>query len=177
MPGNADDPVACSGHAGEALHETSSETARPRHADAVSGTQHRRMNDRTCARWILVGVFSLPLAIAIALGAARLANDYRLRCFSRALFDVPLPVGAREIARSREVGVFEGNGNHCDFRATRTLRTDLGESSLQRHFAAHAYPPVSAGGSPVLTVDRRAEVVTITLYDGCYDAGLDWRCH
>lgn len=87
-----------------------------------------------------------------------------------------------------------GNGNHCDFIATQTMRTMLTVEEIEAYYNEVLLPPVNNHnqgvaepfqGKPIpVFIDFDSTVLengwqgfTIQLSDFGYAPGLDFRCH
>ncbi len=70
-------------------------------------------------------------------------NDQRLYTFAQCLYNYPLPPDTQVEARYAEVGLLEGNGNHCDFRAKQRLSSTLTREQITTYYRNVGLPPVS----------------------------------
>jgi hypothetical protein len=128
----------------------------------------------------LAGIGTLPTLLMLAVLSAPIANNLRLARFSAQLFRYPLPPNSREVARKAEVGV-TGNGDHCDFVASRTVESRLPLAAVRAHYAQLQLKRAIGGGTgdSQLTID--VERTTTGLYvvsavDYGYYGIFDWRC-
>jgi hypothetical protein len=148
---------------------------------------------------ILFGVLATPVVLYILLLLiigpfailSRIHNAITLRNFARPFLEYPLPPKTVEISNSADWGLLSGNGNHCDFKVSRTLSTELSQSEIEAYyktveFAAIVPERSSAaaiwGRHGMLGVDvnfdaTQAGVVTISLFDGIYNGTIwDMAC-
>lgn len=119
-------------------------------------------------------------------------NNLDLQRFAEGLFSYPLPPRTEELARRADVGLLGGNGNHCDFVASRVLVTDLSRDEIEVYYREVLLPAVSGPSESVkmygtkgllpveLTFDEGPSAdgrlhVTVTLADIGHPAS-DWRC-
>ena len=123
----------------------------------------------------------------------QLFNNWQLNRFANNLFDYPIPPQTEVISRHVDVGL-TGNGNHCDFEATQTMRTKLTSEEIEAYYNEVLLPPVNSHnegisepyqGKPIpifIDFDHSAlengwQRFTIQLFDFGYAPGLDFRCH
>jgi hypothetical protein len=134
-----------------------------------------------CCLGACIAPFTLP----------ELFNDWQLQRFASHLYEYPLPLQTTRVARHSSVGI-EGNGNHCDFRASQDMVTKLSRAEITAYYRDVELPPVNnynvglapwARGRPIpVWVDFGPDAgtgsisVTVTLFDGGYGDGFDWRC-
>lgn len=146
--------------------------------------QLRRSAWRTAALVLLV-LLGLPGLYVLAGFSAAAANNLRLSRFASQLKRYPLPEGARVISESRAVGVLTGNGDHCDFVATRRIHSSLSLEQIEAHYAKLDIQPAISGGAgaglPILEVERERsgtpQTFHIKIVDAPYEGILDPRCH
>ncbi len=132
--------------------------------------------------YVLFLTFIGPIALP-----SRIHNTITLRNFARPFLEYPLPPQTVEISNSARWGILTGNGNHCDFEVSRTLRTELSQTEIEAYYASIEFPPIVPGESRIapiwgrdgmlgVNVDVDAaqpSVITISIFDGIYD-GTFW---
>jgi len=136
----------------------------------------------------------VPISFCILLiWLPQVYNNHQLSRFANNLFNYPLPPQTEVISQYAEVGLM-GNGNHCDFKATQTMRTQLTVDQIETYYGEVLLPPVNMHndgksqafqGKPLsIFVDFDNSVLidgwqnfTIQLLDFGYSPGLDLRCH
>ena len=138
----------------------------------------------------LLGVFFLTFIFPIAL-PSRIHNEITLRNFARPFLEYPLPSQTVEISNSANWGILTGNGNHCDFEVSRTLRTELSQTEIETYYANVEFPPIVLGESKIapiwgrngmLGVDvdfdvAQSSLVTVSIFDGIYEGSFwDLAC-
>ena len=145
-----------------------------------------------CSPWILLGILIVLvplLCCGLPMGLATRANNARLQRFANNLYSYPLPPRTEEIRRNARVTLL-GNGNHCDYAATRHLVTDLSREEIEAYYEDVVLPAVSDKSEYArdglvwidlefddqLTTDGRLHFA-ITITDIGYPAGWDIRCH
>jgi len=129
----------------------------------------------------LAGIGTLPALLMLAVLSAPIANNLRLARFSAQLFRYPLPPNSREVARKADVGLLTGNGDHCDFVASRTVESRLPLAAVRAHFAALQLKPAIGGGTgdsePTIDVERTTTgLYVVSAVDAAYYGIFDWRC-
>jgi len=149
----------------------------------LTGAGVRRISSVALRRTVAAfGAISLvPGLLVLGAASAYGANEWRLARFGEQLIAFPLPGATREVARSAELGVLTGNGDHFHFVVTRVLASALPLDSLQTHFAQlHPRPAISggAGGGPP-RVEVRADSTghyVVSATDAPYEGIFDPRC-
>jgi hypothetical protein len=135
----------------------------------------------------------LPLIIVLPIALPMLYNTVRLTIFALPLFWYPLPAQTEVLSYRSEVGVLDGAGNHCDFRATMRLHTALTEQAIRDYYKRVSFPTVGAesGMAAIAGLNNAvpiwvsfdaadAQLVEVSIYDGIYSRGFgmgDPRCH
>jgi hypothetical protein len=120
------------------------------------------------------------------------ANNRALARFARAVRAVPLPPDAIVEDTFTEVGLLQGNGNHCDYFVALRLRAGANATALAAYLRQRALP-APGGGETTLEVwapappddelarrlpadwPRAATVVYASWFG--QDANHDMRCH
>jgi hypothetical protein len=101
------------------------------------------------------------------------SNSVKLYYFGKDLFEYPLPLRTDEVERQSEIGVLEGNSNHCDYLAERGLVTQLTRDEIEAYFQnVEAEILVDKESMP----DGRLRVILRRFKFG-YPPGWDIRCH
>ncbi len=93
----------------------------------------------------VVVISFLPVFWFYLIVSCEVANSLRLDNFGKQLLRYPLPEGAVLREHSFDIGVLQGNGNHCDFKATLVLESSLSERELREHFRGFTPQPAIAG--------------------------------
>lgn len=136
--------------------------------------------------YILFLIFVAPIALP-----SRIHNEITLQNFARPFFEYPLPPETVEISNSARWGTLTGNGNHCDFEVSRTLRTELSQTEIEAYYATVEFLPIVPrkskiapiwGQNGMLGVDVEFDgvqpgIVTVSIFDGIYDGSFwDLAC-
>lgn len=141
------------------------------------------------------------LAVGLALSRTSCARHQSSLAELRvALRAVPLPRGAERVEAFEQIGILQGNGNHCDYVVAVRVRTSRSPAEFARHFegrsiranfdGAEAVVPLSTwvGGEdesaaellPAAWLRReprgRPDFVVYAAWFG-QEPGHDWRCH
>lgn len=139
----------------------------------------------------------LPLtAIPLFLGSLCLApclpHDVHLISVERRYRAIAHPPDSRSLARESDLGLLEGNGNHCDYFVGELRATHLTRAELEKFYGAHTeievleqrvVPPyVSSPRDRLQLVAARAspapgELLYIAFVFDQEAAGEDIRCH
>src|SRR5436190_19906772 len=61
-------------------------------------------------------------------------HNIRLKQFSKALYDYPLPPYTQIISRNAEVGLGYGSGNHCQFIVEQVQRSRLSRRQIEQYY-------------------------------------------
>jgi hypothetical protein len=73
-------------------------------------------------------------------------HDLNLVKFAQEFERIPLPSHTTQLGQlSKEFGVL-GNGNHCDYKVSKLVQSDLTKEQLQAYFNAFTLPPVEPEG-------------------------------
>jgi hypothetical protein len=138
--------------------------------------------------FITTGSCFLPCAIPATI------NNYQLYRFKRHLYDYPLPPKTLVSDQQAQVGLF-GNGNHCDYVAELTLVSELSRQEIEDYYSDVVFPPAreyrqvlegqyeldSSYVKPDIVLiglsDNGKYLYKVSISDGGYDPGLDFRCH
>jgi hypothetical protein len=135
-----------------------------------------------------LGRIALPAVVLAALavvGTFRIPawrNDRQMTAFAAQLQAVTLPPGTMILSFESGVGILEGDGNHCDFKASVAIQVgeddaDAVEAVAARYEAA-SFEPAWPGTHQVYTeVVRSPAAVHVTIHDDGYPPGYDMRCH
>ncbi|MBK8022434.1 MAG: hypothetical protein IPK19_13660 [Chloroflexi bacterium] len=149
-------------------------------------------NRRTRRRRLILGLLFLFLLLFVC-SFPLLLNNLRLFVFSQPFFNYPLPPQTEVLSREAHVGLFQGNGNHCEFWARMQIHTSLTEEEVRAHYSGVTFPTVGAnsvsaamdGLEGAVRVYLRFDAedpnrFTASIGDGIYTDGLylwDLRCH
>jgi hypothetical protein len=138
------------------------------------------------AVWGLVGLITYAMPI----------NSLRLRWMERTMERVSHPADSELLARFSDLGILDGNGDHCDFMAGHLRRSPLTREALREHYRSDApqtrvevysfdeperednYLPnrfrLREPGDPL--VPDEPGVYFVFIYDGMYPPDGDLRC-
>lgn len=144
------------------------------------------LNERKKSIVVRTALIVLVLAVPFVFAIAR--NNTLLNRFASNLFEYPLPPDTVEVDRHREIFV-RGNGNHCDFKVTRSMRTRLDREALENYYHNVELPTVrpTSEWHPTGTVpvelgfrgngNSGETNFHLSILDGGYSPGFDPRCH
>ena len=101
---------------------------------------------RTPRLRLLALLLAAAAAAACAPSAEERAHDAKLRGLARWFDSVPHPAGTARVGRVKEVGLLDGNGNHCDYLVGE-LRTYPGTpEEVARAYGIAPLPKAVRGG-------------------------------
>lgn len=107
------------------------------------------------------------------------ANSLRLSHFASQLTE-SLPPGSEVLASERWIQIFLGNGNHCDYFAEVTVRSDLSLDEFTAYYSAVQPRPAipgEGGAMPSLEVSEAGSgLYRVEIEDGPYGRNMDIRC-
>ncbi len=120
-----------------------------------------------------------------------LPHDFRLRQMKRDFARLSHPAGSRVLESRSDLGLLEGNGNHCDYFVGELRVAPLSAEALQAFYDGKATVEFSAPGASWDVTSPRESLLSIastsshapgetvyvvSLYDS-EEPGIDYRCH
>lgn len=126
-----------------------------------------------------LALLALPGLFASACIASYGANSLRLSHFASQLND-GLPSGSVVLESERWIGIFLGNGNHCDYFVGMTVDSDLTLDEFTAHYSGVEPRPAIPGEDGAMPEFRVSEarpgIYRVELEDGPYSRNMDLRC-
>lgn len=105
-------------------------------------------------------------------------NNFLLWNFRNQLFNYPLPKDTEIVKKESKIGLLQGNGNHCDFEAKLTLKSNNSPEKIVEHYSGMDIFSVFGGTNIYKRIEKiESGIFTITIGDSHYDSGMDFRCH
>ena len=137
-------------------------------------------------------VVLVPVVLGLLCLAPCVPNDVHLLTIERQYRSIPHPADSRALQYEADLGLLEGNGNHCDYFVGELRATRLSRAQLARFYGPHveltapdSFEAPSYVSSPRDRLIERAATTTpgpgevlyvVSLFDQ-EAAGLDMRCH
>lgn len=132
----------------------------------------------------------VPAVLMLMCLSPCLPHDLRLRRLKSEYSKLAHPAGSRVLEARSELGLLEGNGNHCDYFVGELRVAPVDEVTLKGFYGPTTQLDLIAG-TPFLSSSPRDELLVIgsgvkavageTLYVvSLYDSeppGVDFRCH
>ena len=129
-----------------------------------------------CALSLLILV--VPILVAAAITSSRWVNNWRLAEFSRQ-FQANAPSGVTVELVAARVGVFTGNGNHCDFVAEVQVIGELEAQAILNHYESIPIEKAVPGESSEvhMHIEQSSENrYRLTATDAPNGSAFDLRC-
>lgn len=164
------------------------------------------MSKRTVLTLVLTLIILCLVACVIVLAPVigdTIAHDRKLRRYQAALRDAPHPGDTLLVSAEKRVGLFVGNGNHCDYFVGELRQYSGSRQEIEEFYAGisiEGYGPVELlfvenGQFPeparwtlprkldelaewsVSPVELQADVYLVYVLAPGFDPGYDIRCH
>ena len=106
-------------------------------------------------------------------------NNFLLWQFQKQLFNYPLPENTKILTQKSEIGLLQGNGNHCDFEARLTIQSSNSTKAIIEHYRKLKISSAFGDGINLYqTIEEiEPEIISITIGDSHSDPSMDFRCY
>lgn len=90
-----------------------------------------------------MAVLALPILFSLArIVPPIIRHDFALNRFKASFQRIPHPADTTQLASFSSIGVFHGNGNHCDYMVGEVRETDGSPDSVLQHYRKIELPHV-----------------------------------